>query len=753
MPITDEHLALLKKQGDLVAKLKGVLATQQRTLASLGTTTDDYEAIDPASYDGCDSDNEGEMDRLLADAARSEGRKEREDPTVDAAEKKLRGPDLEEDGAERGFAATKPWLGAMKQPTGWDWDKSRAAETAPPISLELEHAHGYRGRGCRDNVAVATADGGGSLIIYPVAGLGVVLDPNTNTQKFFTGHDDDVLSLSYCPAKRLVATGQQGKRASVCVWNVDAPAAGPIAEFRDHKRAVVAVAISPDGSRVASVGLDDEHSVIVHDIATKAVVAQAKGDTNRILGVHWNHTAGADQNKEFVTVGVKHTYFWTMSGGELTKKKALLGRIGSYQTFTDAAFTPDYTLIACESGEVYSYDGNKLKSKVDAHNGAVFAVATDIATGVIVTGGRDGFINVWDHKTMKNVLTVNLNTVDPCSGLNSVKSITFAQHAQKLIVGTITSSIFEVTLESGAVRALAQGHFGDLTRSDSYGEVWGLSAHPTNPNIVATCAEDGTVRTWDLKAHKLEMRVSTPKHKGTSCCYSPNGKWLAVGFDNGRFALLNASDLSEVAKVRRHKKAVQVVRFSPDSSMLCVGSADCSARLFTVSAEGDLTHVAQLSGASSRILHIDFSADSKFVMLCSQAYELLFYTSEGQLEDAAEKTKDLEWASFSSILGWNVQGIWPKEADGSDINMVNKSRNSKYLAVAGDDGLVKVFNYPCVGSGLDARGSLRRRPESVFGVGHSEHVTNVEFSANDDRIVSTGGADLAILQWKVVAKA
>ena len=33
--------------------------------------------------------------------------------------------------------------------------------------------------------------------------------------------------------------------------------------------------------------------------------------------------------------------------------------------------------------------------------------------------------------------------------------------------------------------------------------------------------------------------------------------------------------------------------------------------------------------------------------------------------------------------------------------------------------------------------------------GHSSHVTHVEFFAEDDRLLSTGGRDMAVLQWAV----
>ena len=43
------------------------------------------------------------------------------------------------------------------------------------------------------------------------------------------------------------------------------------------------------------------------------------------------------------------------------------------------------------------------------------------------------------------------------------------------------------------------------------------------------------------------------------------------------------------------------------------------------------------------------------------------------------------------------------------------------------------------------------RPQTSHhvGVGHSSHVTHVEFFSEDDRLLSTGGRDMAVLQWAV----
>ena len=55
--------------------------------------------------------------------------------------------------------------------------------------------------------------------MYPVASVGVVLDPLNWTQKFQRDHSGDILALAVSPDRRTVATSQLGARPTVLVWD------------------------------------------------------------------------------------------------------------------------------------------------------------------------------------------------------------------------------------------------------------------------------------------------------------------------------------------------------------------------------------------------------------------------------------------------------------------------------------------------------------------------------------------------------
>ena len=68
----------------------------------------------------------------------------------------------------------------------------------------LYFTYRYRGYDCRNNLFYTQS----GEIVYHVAAVGIVYKHDTHAQRFYLGHNDDILSLTLHPIKDLVATGQ-----------------------------------------------------------------------------------------------------------------------------------------------------------------------------------------------------------------------------------------------------------------------------------------------------------------------------------------------------------------------------------------------------------------------------------------------------------------------------------------------------------------------------------------------------------------
>ena len=77
---------------------------------------------------------------------------------------------------------------------------------------------------------------------------------------------------------------------------------------------------------LASVGLDDHHTLNVWDWRRGKVMASARGHGDRIFDVKFS--PAPSPTPTLVTCGVKHIKFWTLCGNSLSGKKGIFGRKG-----------------------------------------------------------------------------------------------------------------------------------------------------------------------------------------------------------------------------------------------------------------------------------------------------------------------------------------------------------------------------------------------------------------------------------------
>merc|ERR1719291_889748 len=103
-----------------------------------------------------------------------------------------------------------------------------------------------------------------------------------------------------------------------------------------------------------------------------------------------------------------------------------------------------------------------------------------------------------------------------------------------------------------------------------------------------------------------------------------------------------------------------------------------------------------LTGHSGAVLHLDWSADGRYLQSCCFRCELIFWDvySGERLRDPAA-VRDTAWATWTCPLGWPVRGIYPKMSEGSDITAVHRSPDGRHLVTCDDFRKVNLFRFPC----------------------------------------------------------
>lgn len=617
-------------------------------------------------------------------------------------------------------------------------DLREKRKPCPTASISIKHVIGYRGYDCRDNLFFLK---GQDEIIYHVAALGIVYNRETNTQRFYNGHSDDILCLCLHPNKEydskdakkrkiLAATGQIGRDPEIHVWDAVSMNTESILKG-EHFRGVCALSFSSDGKKLASVGLDDNHSICVWDWKKGEKLATTRGHKDKIFCIKWNPY---DSDK-LLTIGIKHIKFWSQAGGGFTSHRGLFGTLSKVENILCATYGKDgqtcYTGVG--NGNVYVWRDQKLVKKIEAHKGPLNAIyALDGLSG-FVTGGKDGQVILWSEEFGSILKKFNLSNKDSNLVLlednPSIKSICLG--FKKILVGTKNSEIIEID-KGGNMNVLIQGH--------AEGELWGLSCHPRKPEFCTT-SDDKTVRIWDMNTFKLKLSKKLTD-LGRSCEYSPDGSLIAVGTKNGTVFIFD-EQLEEVKTFRNRHKEISDIKFSPpmngEFKYLAVGSHDDYVDIYHVN---NKKRIGICKGSSSYISHIDWDAEGHILMVNTGARELLFYEAPRGNRVTINTNEvfggTIDWFSISGVLGKTLEGIWPPYTDVTDINSTHLSKNGKILATGDDFGLVKLFNYPCNG-----KFSKFKRY-----TGHSSHITRVRWTNEDRNLISVGGNDMSIIIWE-----
>uniref|UniRef100_A0A673J521 Echinoderm microtubule-associated protein-like 2 n=1 Tax=Sinocyclocheilus rhinocerous TaxID=307959 RepID=A0A673J521_9TELE len=368
---------------------------------------------------------------------------------------------------------------------------------------------------------------------------------------------------------------------------------------------------------------------------------------------------------------------------------------------------------------VWDWQKEKQLAEVKVRKGGM--LYKRVCDGTLVSGGgKDRRVLLWDHDYRKK------SEIEVPEAFGPVRTLAEGKQ-DELFVGTTRNAVLRGSF-SGSLTPIVQGHTDEL---------WGLDVHPSTEQFV-TCGQDKQVYLWDTSSH-LPLWSKAIEDPGRSVGFHPSGTVLAVGTMTGRWLVLDTDTRDLVSMHTDGNEIISAVKYSPDGAYLAVASHDNFVYIYSVTENGrKYSRVGKCTGHSSFVTHLDWSTDSQFIVTNSGDYEILFWeASSGKHITSADAVRNLEWATSTCVLGFNVFGIWPEGADGTDINALCRSHDNNLLASADDFGKVHLFSNPC---------SQPRAPSHING-GHSSHVTNVAFLHDDSHLISTGGKDTSILQW------
>lgn len=399
------------------------------------------------------------------------------------------------------FSACKPWMGVVLNSVPSDYEPTRGETNPPDANLELEFIHGYRCHDTRNNLRF-TSNGD---IVYHSAAVGIVLNVENRTQKFYFDHIDDITAIAVSPNKKIIATGEIGPYPLIGIWDSETMECltrinGPLQKGINH------LAFSKDGKYLVASAADDEHNIAIFDWAKgtskqvtniksqkqkaaasiNPVVAAGKGPRQNILGLCFNN-----QNDTVAASCVKEVNFVTFQGGQYKLKKGVGLKGDSLTTITCCAYLNNSLICGSFTGNLLLFSGTSFTKSVKAHTSTINSIWIRENNQGFLTGGNDGMILYWDNKfnvaKRFNIIEKNINSLNP-----KVRSLCENENGN-LLVGTRAGEIIEFEGDTPTIHI--RGHFDK--------ELWALCVHPKREKYY-TAGEDNMLALWDIKTRSIE---------------------------------------------------------------------------------------------------------------------------------------------------------------------------------------------------------------------------------------------------------
>jgi WD40 repeat protein/tRNA A-37 threonylcarbamoyl transferase component Bud32 len=490
-----------------------------------------------------------------------------------------------------------------------------------------------------------------------------------------------------------------------------------------------AVAFSPDGGRVAASTFDN--TVTVWDARTGAVVRtlakQARALSNESV-------AFSPDGRLLALAGTDNAVkVW-----ELVTGRRVLTLQGE-DLCLGVAFSPDGRRIASSSkGDVLLWDAKDGKPALTCrgHGKWVRAVAFSPDGARLASAGQDRTVRVWDAATGKEVLRCEGHT-------DAVHAVAFSPDGRRLASAAADRTVKVWSASTGKEEVTLRGHTDAVN---------GVVFTPDGSRLVSG-GQDGTVRIWSPTAQ--EARVLRAGQEVTSVAFSPDGRRVAAGGADRAVKVWDAATGKEELSLAGHTDRVECVAFSPDGRRLASGGRDRALRLWGP----DGGREALVCREPAFVDRVAFSPDGRALATGSGAWA---HNGQVKLRDAATgqelrafpvegPVEYVHGLAFSpdgrhlaaaldgqGLLAWDVttgeavlalRGV--RTAGGAQD--VAFAPDGARLALAGQDGSVRVIDF--------ATGR-----ELLALKGHAALVTSVAFSPDGKRLAS-GSRDGTVKVW------
>lgn len=311
--------------------------------------------------------------------------------------------------------------------------------------------------------------------------------------------------------------------AAALAGEPSAPRAVSLAPLPAGFKPILAMALSPDGSRLA-VGCRNE--IVLFDVSAKALAfrSRATAHLDPVQSVAWT-----PDGKRLVTGAFRRVIVWNAE--PLTQQREIVA--GLTDRITALRPLPDGALAALADGQV-SENGivrildiasGQVVRSWPAHEDTIFSMAISADGKLLATGGGDKLVKIWDIAAGKEIAKLEAHST----------------------------------------------------------QVLGLAFNPDSTQLV-TAGADRSLKVWDAKTRENTIAFAGKAAAFNAVTWNAAGPSVFAVTDDG--ALLRYKDLKAHTGAQSSDTGNERELGRTDSALYCVAATDNGERIFAGSSEG-----------------------------------------------------------------------------------------------------------------------------------------------------------------------
>jgi WD40 repeat protein len=523
-------------------------------------------------------------------------------------------------------------------------------------------------------------------------------------------------SVNGAPLPDAVEALHRALAASRVVLTIRTPATG-------------AIALSPDGSRLATAGS----------------IGIAEGVTNYGFGGRVRDlAAGSD-------AAATKAFAWDTRNG-----RRLLSLAGATSPIHDVAYSPNGSRIVtgADDGTATVWDartGKRLFVLPDPGTGGGFMGVGFSPDGKkLATADGVGRIRVWNLGTRRLLRTIE--ATQPVCGV--------AWSPDGTLVGAGQCGAYNFSSSATRVWDVRSSRLVFRTRGLEAGSVLRFSR---DGRYLVTPTSSGTAEIWEIASQRLVATLTGHSGQVVAVAYSPDGRLVATGATDGTARVWGARSGRQILVLRGHNATVDAVQFTPDSRRLVTASEDGTVRVWDVTPEGSrdsLTMAADAGGVASvsytndgtRLLTVG-ACDGKTKLWNARSGSLISSTATRRQESCTGQATGQRLSQAVAATSPDGRVVAQASPDGS-VQLLDSTSGRVVRTLPGGHQGVKAIAFDGSGKRI-ATGNWDGRTivwDAASGrslqtfTGHSGIVEGVAFTP-DGTLLATAGEDTTAKLW------